>query len=257
MPFNYKSSGSYEYTFDDSGLTANRKYTLPDVSGGLITTSSTGSYPFSASYALVAAELANGGASGTSGTSGIQGIDGTSGTSGRAQDGTSGTSGTGFSTISNFTDNRVLTSDGGSNTANAETNLTFDGSTLALTGTLTVSAASRLTDIEEKTSAAAINPVGGVLTLDLSTANTFTVTVNNNVSTLTISNPPALNFAGSFTLITTGNGNAYTWAWPGSVVWVGGNIPTITSGNNKRDIYGFVSTNQGTTWYGFIGGQNF
>jgi hypothetical protein len=245
MPFNYKSSGSYEYTFADSGLSAKRNYTLPDVSGGLITTSSTGSYPFSASYALVAAELANGGASGTSGTSG------------RAQDGTSGTSGTGFSTISNFTDNRVLTSDGGSNTANAEANLTFDGSTLALTGTLTVSAASRLTDIEEKTSAAAINPVGGVLTLDLSTANTFTVTVNNNVTTLTIQNPPAATFAGSFTLITTGNGNAYTWAWPASVVWVGGNIPTITSGNNKRDIYGFVSTNQGTTWYGFIGGQNF
>jgi hypothetical protein len=75
------------------------------------------------------------GANGSSGTSGNSGSSGTSGTSGAS--GSSGTSGTGFSTVSNASDNRVLTSDGTSNAANAETNLTFDGSTLAVTGKVT------------------------------------------------------------------------------------------------------------------------
>ncbi len=77
------------------------------------------------------------GQSGTAGTSGINGNDGTSGSSG--QSGTAGTSGTGFNTVSNASDNRILTSDGTANSANAESNLTFDGSTLNVIGDLVVS----------------------------------------------------------------------------------------------------------------------
>jgi hypothetical protein len=66
------------------------------------------------------------GTSGTSGTSGDAGTSGTSGTSGTT--GTSGTSGTGFTTVSNAGDNRILTSTGSSNSATAETLLTFDSS---------------------------------------------------------------------------------------------------------------------------------
>jgi len=68
------------------------------------------------------------GSSGTSGTKGTSGTTGTSGTSGA--NGSSGTSGTGFSTITNPVDNRILTSLGTTNTANAEANLTFDGTNL-------------------------------------------------------------------------------------------------------------------------------
>jgi hypothetical protein len=63
--------------------------------------------------------------SGTSGTSGGTGSSGASGSSG-----TSGTSGTGFQTITNSLDNRILTSLGTNDTANAEADLTFDGSIL-------------------------------------------------------------------------------------------------------------------------------
>ena len=48
--------------------------------------------------------------------------------------GTSGTSGTGFNTVANPADNRILTSDGTTNAANAEANLSFDGSVLSLAG---------------------------------------------------------------------------------------------------------------------------
>ena len=78
----------------------------------------------------------NGLSANTSGTSGTSGESGTSGTSG--QSGTSGTSGTGFNTISNFADNRILTSNNDSNSATAESNLTFDGNMLSVYGDLVV-----------------------------------------------------------------------------------------------------------------------
>ena len=74
------------------------------------------------------------GSSGTSGANGIAGSSGTSGTRGTSgttgTSGTSGSSGTGFNTITNPVDNRILTSLGTTNTANAEANLTFDGTNL-------------------------------------------------------------------------------------------------------------------------------
>jgi hypothetical protein len=81
-------------------------------------------------------ESGTSGTSGESGTSGTSGESGTSGTSGES--GTSGTSGTGFNTISNFADNRILTSNNDSNSATAESNLTFDGNILSVYGDLVV-----------------------------------------------------------------------------------------------------------------------
>jgi hypothetical protein len=75
-------------------------------------------------YRTLKKEISNASTSGGGG--------GTSGTSGNS--GTSGTSGTGFNSISNPLDNRILTSLGTTNTANAENNLTFNGSELNLEG---------------------------------------------------------------------------------------------------------------------------
>ena len=74
------------------------------------------------------------GTSGSSGSSGTSGNDGAPGTSGSS--GSSGTSGT--ATITNLGDNRVLTSTGTQGEANAEANLTFNNSTLGLTGDLEI-----------------------------------------------------------------------------------------------------------------------
>jgi hypothetical protein len=52
MPFNIRSSGSYYATFDDSGLSANRTYTLPNQSGALLTTSATASRAVTSSFAV-------------------------------------------------------------------------------------------------------------------------------------------------------------------------------------------------------------
>lgn len=94
------------------------------------------------------------------------------------------------------------------------------------------------------------------LTLDLNVSNIFSVSLNANITTLTISNSPASGIVGSFTLILTADGTARTITWPGSVKWPGGTAPTLTSTNNKKDIFTFITEDAGTSWYGFIGAQN-
>jgi hypothetical protein len=95
------------------------------------------------------------------------------------------------------------------------------------------------------------------LTLDLTTGNVFEVSLNANITTLTISNPSPTGNACSFTLIFTADGTARTVTWPGSVSWAGGTAPTLTSTNAKKDFFVFYTSNAGTNWYGFTSGQNF
>ena len=111
-------------------------------------------------------------------------------------------------------------------------------------------------DYSEVTSSPAIS--SGTLTIDLSAANVFTVSLNANITTLTISNTLATsNTSTGFTLVLTADGTARTITWPGSVKWPAGTAPTLTSTNGKIDVLSFVSYDQGSTWLGFVGGQNF
>jgi hypothetical protein len=96
----------------------------------------------------------------------------------------------------------------------------------------------------------------GTLTLNLENGNVFEVSLNANVTTLTISNPPASGTAGSFTLKLQADGTARTITWGAAVKWPGGTAPTLTSTNNKVDVLVFVTMDAGTTWYGFVAGQN-
>jgi len=97
----------------------------------------------------------------------------------------------------------------------------------------------------------------GTLTLNLETSNIFTVSLNAAITTLTIQNPPASGSGGAFTLILTADGTARAITWGGAVKWPGGTAPTLTSTLNKIDVFTFVTTDAGTSWYGFNSGQNF
>lgn len=97
----------------------------------------------------------------------------------------------------------------------------------------------------------------GTLTLNLENGNVFGVSLNANITTLTIQNPSASGTACSFTLAFTADGTLRTVTWGASVKWPGGVGPTLTSTNGKVDIFTFVTWDAGTTWYGFIAGQNF
>lgn len=182
MAFKLKSSGSYYVTFDDTSLTADRIYTLPNASGSLLTSNSTitGSY------------------------------------------------------VNTLTQN-----------------VTVSGS-IFLSGSLNTPV---FIDYEERFTSPAIS--AGGLTLNLANGNVFNVALNAAITTLTISSPPATNNAGSFVLIFTADGTARAVSWGTAVTWSGGTTPTLTSTNGKKDVFGFISLNGGTNWYGFVGGQNF
>ena len=108
----------------------------------------------------------------------------------------------------------------------------------------------------EKTSAPTIS--SSTLTINLTNSQLFLVSLNSNITTLTISNTPATsNTSVGFTIIFTADGTARSVTWPASVKWSGGTAPTLTSTNAKRDVLSFVSTDNGTTWLGFVGGQNY
>lgn len=108
----------------------------------------------------------------------------------------------------------------------------------------------------EPTSAPAIS--SGTLTLNLNTAQVFLVSLNASVTSFTVSNTPAdSNTAVGFTLILTADGTAQTIAWPANIKWANGTTPTLTSTNLRKDVLSFFTTDAGTNWLGFVGGQNF
>jgi hypothetical protein len=210
MAFKLKSSGSYYVTFDDTPLTADRIYTLPNVSGSLLTSNTTGSFPFSSSFATNAST-----ASFLSGTV---------------------TSASFASTASSV--NTLIQ------------NVTVSGS-IFLSGSLNTPV---FIDYEERFTSPAIS--AGTLTLNLANGNVFDVALNAAITTLTISNPPASNNAGSFVLVFTADGTARAVTWGASILWPAGTAPTLTSTNGKKDVFGFISLNSGTNFMGFIAGQN-
>jgi hypothetical protein len=112
----------------------------------------------------------------------------------------------------------------------------------------------KLKDYSETT---VIANTGATYTIDLESGNVFNLTLTDNC-TYTFSNPPASGSAGAFTLIQNQDGTgSRTVTWPASVEWAGGSAPTITSTASSTDVFTFITTDGGTTWYGFTGGQDF
>lgn len=100
--------------------------------------------------------------------------------------------------------------------------------------------------------------VSSGLTLNLSNSQLFTVNLNSNISTVTISNTPTTSgVAVGFSLIFTADGTARSVTWPSGIKWAGGTSPALTSTSGKIDVLSFISTNSGTNWLGFVGGQNY
>jgi len=96
----------------------------------------------------------------------------------------------------------------------------------------------------------------GSLTIDCETGNVFQVTLTENVTSTTFSNPPASGTAYGFTLRVIQDSTARTIAWPAAVDWAGASAPTLSSGSGDVDVFVFFTTDGGTTWYGFTAGQD-
>lgn len=114
-----------------------------------------------------------------------------------------------------------------------------------------------LKGFSELTPATDIAPVSNTLTLDLKNGNTFSINLNANINSFTLTNVPTDSFTITlFITIATPGSFSITWSVNGTTVKWSNNqslVPTPTPG--KVDVV--CLTKIGTSWYGFIGGQNF
>ena len=98
--------------------------------------------------------------------------------------------------------------------------------------------------------------------IDLSTAQVFRTKLTVACTGLNVTNTPDNGNANAvgFTFLLVGDGTARTMTWNignTAASWAGGTAPTYTSTANKIDVYSFLSRDGGSTWLGFVGGQNF
>ena len=96
----------------------------------------------------------------------------------------------------------------------------------------------------------------GVLALNCALGNVFHVSLNAAITSITFSNIPASGTAYGLTLAFTMDGTARAVTWPAAIKWAG-SAPTLSSTNNKVDIFVLTTWDGGTTWYAMTGGQNF
>ena len=111
-------------------------------------------------------------------------------------------------------------------------------------------------------------PVGsssGIINLDLTAGQTFTVTTTEDITEFRCSNF-STSMATAFTIkivqgTTARNVGIDTFKTSGGVAipvyWPGGIEPTVTKTASAIDIYSFMTFDGGSTLYGVVGGQNF
>jgi hypothetical protein len=100
----------------------------------------------------------------------------------------------------------------------------------------------------------------GNVSLSIKTANIFTIDITGNITEFTFTDEPLESYTVSLFITQKGLNinpfNVTSWKINGTTVkWSAGKIPEITKIQNKTDV--FCLTKIGTTWYGFIGGQNY
>jgi hypothetical protein len=99
--------------------------------------------------------------------------------------------------------------------------------------------------------------VSNTLSLNLANGTVFSVTMNSNIINVVISNVPSGTNAVSVTLILTATGSSRTVAWPAGTKWSDGQAPTLSTANGRIDVITLMTPDNGSTWLGFVGGQNF
>lgn len=135
-------------------------------------------------------------------------------------------------------------------TLNADQTVTVAGSMTTLAINMADNLLTRPVLKDYAIDGSAVGNTGSAYTFDLSTANFFSATLDQNC-TFTFSNPAGTGDFCGFVLALT-NGGAFTITWPGSVNWPAGTAPTLTAAG--LDILVFVTYNAGTDWSGLVAG---
>ena len=124
-----------------------------------------------------------------------------------------------------------------------------------MTGTLAMNS-NKITNAELDVYSEEHNDAGnatGTLTVDLNNGNDQRLTVTG-VVTIDFSNPAASDKVSTLVLEIINGGSAAV-TWDSSIKWPGGTAPTLTA--SGTDIIAFRTRDNGTTWYGMVGGLAF
>ena len=105
----------------------------------------------------------------------------------------------------------------------------------------------------------------GIVTIDLTKAQTFELTATESITKFVIQNVPS--GSSSFTIKNTQDSTGTWFVGVDSfesqggisipVYWPGGVVPVVTTAANAVDLYSFKTFDGGNTLYGIVGGQNF
>ena len=102
----------------------------------------------------------------------------------------------------------------------------------------------------------AVTSSSNATTCNMRDGTNFSHTLTEN-TTFTFSNPASSGKVTSFTLkiIQDASASGYTVTWPASVDWPSATAPTLTATASAVDYFVFLTSDGGTTWYGFTAGQ--
>ncbi len=97
------------------------------------------------------------------------------------------------------------------------------------------------------------------LTIDVENGVNFDFTLTADITTFQFLNiNQGSGLSTTITIkFTQASAALYNITWPASVQWAGGTAPTMTQTNDAEDIYGLITYDGGTTFYGAIIGQNY
>lgn len=95
----------------------------------------------------------------------------------------------------------------------------------------------------------AITSASGILNIDLSLGDYFTVTLTENVTSLTFTNLDGASYGRTVMLqITQHASDAKTFAWPASFKWAAGAAGAVSATLSAVDVLAISSFDNGTTW---------
>ncbi len=95
------------------------------------------------------------------------------------------------------------------------------------------------------------------LDIDATSASVFTISLDKNITAFNVTLPSGARSVTLTFVFTNTDGNNYTINWPANTKWSGGASPTMTSTQNNSDIISLSTVSGGSSWFGFIGGQEF
>jgi len=103
----------------------------------------------------------------------------------------------------------------------------------------------------------AVTSSSNATTVNSHDGTVFSHTLTEN-TTFTFSNPASSGKSSGFALkiVQDASASGYTVTWPAAVDWPGGTAPTLTNTANAVDQFVFYTHDAGTTWYGFVAGQD-